>query len=159
MASFLLDAVDIPPGGIPLLVGSDANRFWVLSHPAGWRLALGQNSAAGQPPEVLVGASGAVFVGLYAGRALALEAGTGRVLGDADMSGSGLVFWHECGGVVLADGETRLAAFSPAGALLWTADTADVVTELKAEGGAIEARDMSGKVYRFDAATGKLLPI
>ena len=157
MATLRIERAAAPPPGLPLLTSADVNEYWVIEHPSGWKVVLGQNSAAGRAPEILEARSGMLFVALYGALAASLDPRDGRVIAWAPMRISGLAFLSALGTIVVAHGDQDLAVFSADGRLLWVALTDDVIEDLSIAEGRLKVEDVSGRIYRFNLASGELI--
>lgn len=154
--SFLLeDTVDVPPG-VPLLADDEPHRYWLLSNGRAWKLALGQN-IRNVLPNIFVAKSGIIFVGLYHGSSASIQPSDGSIIDRVKLLDGNMVFWSDCGGLIIAEGELEVGVFSLEGKFLWSASAGDVIVNVGHENDSVELTDFSGNVSRHEARTGRLL--
>ena len=154
--SFLLeDATDVPPG-VPLFTDDEPHRYWLLSNGRSWKLVLGQN-IRNVPPNIFVAKSGIIFVGLDHGSSASIRPSDGSIIDRVKLFDGNMVFWNDCGGLIIAGGELEVGVFSLEGKFLWRASLGDVIVNIEHENDVVELTDFSGNVSRYEARTGRLL--
>lgn len=153
---FQLEPAEALPAGAPLVADEDHHAYWLLSNGRGWTLALGQKMRE-VPPEILAADSGALFVGLYHGNAASIRPEDGAIIAQVALIRGNMVYWKDYGELIVAVGETEIAAFERGGKFLWRAAVGDVIDEIEFSDGTLKLTDVSGESSRHEAGTGRAL--